>query len=373
MGEPTGLVPEPTPRSGWFRRNIIKVLMVLLAVGLVAGIGALPDQDRQTEPGEAAPTNVVVMEVVAIPALPDEFTLPAVVEPNRVVTVAAEVAARIERIPLEEGDTVEANQVAMQLNTDLIEPALRTAQAQYDRNRIEFERMESLVSENATSRQDLDNATSQLAASKATLEEAQARLERTQIVASVSGVLNKLLVEEGEYVQPGTPVAEIVETDPVKVIVNVPERDIAWFSVGREAHILVDAVEEKDPLSGTITYINTLADAQTRTTPIEVTVENRDGALRSGQIVRARLTRRVIPNAIMIPLAAVIPMEDGYAVYVENQGVAERCDVTLGVIQGDTVQILTGLTPGQNLIVQGHRFVAPDQKVNVVSETDQAL
>jgi membrane fusion protein (multidrug efflux system) len=313
------------------------------------------------------------MEVVAIPALADEFALPAVVEPNRVVTVAAEVAARVERMPLEEGDAAKAGQLLVQLNVDLIEPALRTAQAQHDRNQIEFERMQSLVSENATSRQDLDNATVQLAASKATLEEAQARLERTQIVAPVRGILNKQLVEEGEYVQPGTPVAEVVEIDPVKVVVSMPERNVAFFRVGGRAKVLVDAPNGEGPLEGTITYIDKLADPQTRTTALEITVGNEAGVLRSGQIVRAQLTRQIVDDAIMIPLAAVIPMEDGYAVYIEKDGLAKREMVTLGLIQADSVQVLEGLAPGQRLIVQGHRFVAPGQKVKVVPGLEQSL
>jgi len=68
----------------------------------------------------------------------------------------------------------------------------------------------------------------------------------------------------------------------------------------------------------------------------------------------------------MIPLLAVIPMEDGKAVYVVESGLAQRWKVTLGVIKGDRVQVIKGLRSGVRLIVSGHRFVAPGQKVNVV-------
>ncbi|MBN1360726.1 MAG: efflux RND transporter periplasmic adaptor subunit [Sedimentisphaerales bacterium] len=308
-----------------------------------------------------------VMEVVAISELADTFTLPAVIEPNRVVTVSAEVAARVETIPPQEGDPVGPGDLLIQLNKDLIEPAFHTAEAQYRRDQVELERMEALVRDNATSRQDLDDAVAKLAASKAALEEAQARLERTRIEAPAGGVLNELLVEEGEYVQPGTAVAEVVEMDPVKVRVDVPERDIAFFRVGGTAEILVGVRDER-PLTGTITYINELADRQTRSTPMEITLDNPDGLLRSGQIVRAQLTRRVIENAIMIPLLAVIPMENGYAVYVANDTQAERLDVKIDMVKGDRVRILEGLQDGQKLIVAGHRFLTPGQQVNVVSE-----
>jgi membrane fusion protein (multidrug efflux system) len=84
--------------------------------------------------------------------------------------------------------------------------------------------------------------------------------------------------------------------------------------------------------------------------------------------VQARLTRQVLQDVIMIPLLAVIPMEEGKSVYVVESSKAERREVKLGVIKGDRIQVTSGLQPGDQLIVAGHRFVAPGQNVNVVSE-----
>ena len=228
--------------------------------------------------------------------------------------------------------------------------------------------MKELVEMDATSRQDLDNATTDLASSKAQLEEVQARLERTRIHAPIAGVLNDLPVEEGEYVQTGAPVAELVETDVVKVVVEVPERDIAFFEVGQKSGIVADVKDREHTLAGVITFISELADRQTRSTRLEITVDNEAGLLRSGQIVRAQLTRRVLKDAIMVPLLAVIPMETGQAVYVVNSEEAKRREIVLDIIQGDRVQVVSGLEAGDQLIVAGHRFVAPGQKVNVVSK-----
>jgi membrane fusion protein (multidrug efflux system) len=88
--------------------------------------------------------------------------------------------------------------------------------------------------------------------------------------------------------------------------------------------------------------------------------------LHSGQIVLVRLTRQTFQNAIFIPLLAVIPMEASKSVYVVENGQAVRKDVELGVIQGDRIQILKGLDAGDQLIVQGHRFVAPGLKVTII-------
>jgi membrane fusion protein (multidrug efflux system) len=262
--------------------------------------------------------------------------------------------------------------VLVRLNADLIRPQFEVAEAQYVRDRIEFERINSLVQENATSRKELDDATRSVSASKAQWDEARARLERTKILAPSGGVLNSLPVEEGEYVQPGTPVAQVVDMQTVKVAVEVPQPDIAFFEVGQEASVVADVRGCQHTLLGKITYIDAVADEQTRSTRVEITVDNTDGLLHSGQIVQAHLLRRVLKNAIFIPLLAVIPMESGKAVYVAESGQAQRREVELGLIKADRIQVTQGLEPGDLLIVAGHRFVAPGQKIEITSQKEGA-
>jgi len=356
--------------SNWLRRNAVKAVIILAAIAILTVIMKMPAKKKDAPPTEAPPVNVTVMTVTAEPQLADTFDLPAVVEPNRIVTVSAEVGGRIERIPPEEGSKVRAGDLLVQLNTDLILPEFESAKTQVERDQIEFDRMTNLAKENAATQRDLDNATSGLAISKARLEGIRARLERTSILAPNSGVLNDLLIEEGEYIDTGKPVAQLVDTDTIKVVAEIPERDIAFFAVGEKAEVFADTKGQTRSLVGTISFISELADPQTRSTRMEIILDNKDRLLRSGQIVRVHLTRRIIKDAILIPLLAVIPMEDGMTVYVTNSAEAQRRQVKLDIIKGDRVQVTSGLEPGDQLIVAGHRFVAPGQKVNIVQQTD---
>jgi membrane fusion protein (multidrug efflux system) len=360
-------------RGGWLRRNAVKTVIVLVAVALVMAVSKMPAGKHEAPPTEAPPVNVEVMTIAAEPELDDTFDLPAVIEPNRVVTISAEVSGRIEHIGPEKGDRVGAGDSLIELNSDLLRPQFDSAKTQVQFNQIEYERMANLVEQNATARRDLDNARTQRDISKAQLDEIQARLDRTRIVAPLAGVLNNLPVEEGEYVNPGDSVAEIVEVDTVKAVVEVPENDVGFFSVGDKAEIFIPkefgVKDEEKSIVGTLTFISELADSQTRSTRVEVSLDNRQRLLRSGQIVRARLRRRVIKDAILIPLRAVIPMEEGKAVFVANSTQALRREVDLGIIKGDRVQVMKGLKPGDQLIISGHRFVAPGQTVNIVSDS----
>ena len=177
--------------KGWLRRNIVKAVIVLVAIAVLTAISKIPPRERTAPPSEVALVNVTVMPVVAQPRLADSFDLPAAIEPNRIVTISAEVEGRIEKIPREEGDTVKSGDLLIQINADLIRPLFEVAQEQVKRDTIEFERMDNFVKDNATSQRDLDDARTKLAISKANLDEVSARLERTRIFSPIPGRLGE--------------------------------------------------------------------------------------------------------------------------------------------------------------------------------------
>ena len=349
-------------------------IFAVIGTAALAGLGLLAyyisSRPEEVSPPVGTPSvNVETELVTTIPEFADDFALPGTIEPNRVVNVAAEVDGRIERILCEEGAACQAGDKLIELNTDLLKAEYDSAAARANHAAVTFKRMSNLHEQGTVPKRDLDRAQAELATADAAVAAAKARLDRAGIVAPISGVLNRVPVEEGEYVQTGAPVAQIVELDPVKAVVHVPEHDVQHMQNGAKAQISANVKGTEIDLTGTITYISKLADAQTRCTRMEITVDNPERVLHSGRIVRARLTRRILKNVIMVPLAAVIPMENGKAVYVVNGAKAIRREVTLGLIRGRKVQIVGGLEAGDRLIVAGHRFVAPGQPVQCIEDS----
>jgi len=349
---------------------VTAAVLVVAALCVKAFLVMKAKKGQEIEAVEPTPTNVEVEVVKAEAEMPDTLVLPAEVEPKQIVEVAAEVSGRIERIHFEEGETCEKGDLIVEINTDLLQAECdrAAAQAKYDEN--EYGRTKFLYEQGGdVTESELDQAISRMELSRATVATAKARLGRARILAPVGGILNSLPMDVGEYVLPGVVVAEIVDIDTVKVVVRVPESDVPFLATGEKAEVLAKVRGEEVDLSGVISYISELADEGTHSTRTEIVVDNRERVLRSGQIVQVRLTRRVLKDVIMVPLFAVIPLEEGKAVYVVEEAgstTAERRDVELGVIKGRRVQVLSGLNPGDFLIVSGHRFVAPGQRVNIV-------
>jgi membrane fusion protein (multidrug efflux system) len=380
----TSELRPPRARRKWLPK-LIPGGLVVAALGAVYGVARLPSAAPDAPAIEVPPVNVSVMHVTAAPELADTVTLSAAVEPDYVVHVAAEVAGRIEKwgerrtasewlgreyaagTTVLEGEAVTEGDVILYLNTDLLKARYDRAAAQYEYDEREWRRILDLSESGATTTNELADAKAKRDISKAALDEVARQLERAVIVAPMSGVLNKQVMKIGEYATPGDGVAEIVKLDIMKVVVDVPERDTPYLKIGDTATILIGPPHEGE-MTGNISYISELAHEGSRTTRVEIAVENREQLLRSGQIVRTRLTRRVLHDVIMIPLAAVIPLEEGKLVYVVKDGRAERRDVELGFIRARDVQAVSGLEPGDVLIVEGHRYVGPGQAVRIAGE-----
>jgi len=300
------------------------------------------------------------------------------VEPNRVVHVAAEVAGRVDKIFCTEGRRVSNGQKdkpLLKLKTDLLQAAFDSAKAQADVDETEYERMKRLHARGAAGDSELDTAAGRAAVSKAALDDARGRLERATIYPPIAGVLNRLTVELGEYVQPGQVVAEIVDADTVKVVADVPEREVHFIAKGREATVLYTFQRRPMRRTAKVTYVGKLAHERSLTTRVEIAMDNRDGKLFSGQIVKVRMVRRRLRNVIMIPIDAVLPQradEGGsvtrYIAYVVEGGKARRRDkieLDRSVVKGKRIRVVAGLRAGDRLIVRGQRYVGPDQDVRV--------
>lgn len=353
-------------------KRIVSAIVVVLTLGALTVVGLIPRVEKKRDEPPPAAVNVVVEDLKPV-ELADMIDLPGVVEPNNVVRVSGEVQGVADEVKVKDGAAVKAGELLVGLNDEMIRTEVARAEADLKNNEAQYGRIQMLYKEGAATKKELDDVLARLAMAQATLDAAQARLKRTRIYAPSAGVINRVLVRQGEFVQPGVPVAEIVDIATVKVAVQLPELDVPFFKTGAPALVIVGP-EQEAQRPGTVTYISSLADEMTRSTRMEVAVDNRDRALHTGEITKVRLTRRVINDAIMIPLLAVIPLENSYEVFVLEDGKAQPRTVEFGLFQGTRIQAVSGLKAGDRLIVSGHRLVAPGQAVSrsAASPPDEA-
>jgi membrane fusion protein (multidrug efflux system) len=213
------------------------------------------------------------------------------------------------------------------------------------------------------------------------LDAASVNLGEGTLYSPITGILDRLDVDRGEYLQPGQRVMKIVDIDQVYIELPVPEKDILYFKKGQQVDIEMSSAGQnncEDPkdvdgqtrcwFTGTITFISMTADSATRTYLVKVLVNNGSGILRPGMIVRAHLVRRDLDEAIAVPFFTLIDREQGKAVFVVEDGVARVRQVEYGTFEKGLVEIQHGLNLGDRLVLVGQRGLVDGQHVEVTQD-----
>jgi RND family efflux transporter MFP subunit len=151
--------------------------------------------------------------------------------------------------------------------------------------------------------------------------------------------------------------------------VNVPTADAAGIKVGQPATVTIaDTAQE---LQGKVTVASPATDPNSATVQVWVQVENPGHTLKAGTAVHVSIVTEIIKNAMLVPVAAILPGETGgtAVLVVDSDAIAHRRAVQLGVRQGDKVQVLTGVLPREDVVVVGGMGVDDKAKVKVVDAT----
>jgi len=353
---------------------MIVVLVVIFIV--ILGTRIMHERARLEEAKKAAlKQNIEPVSVITLTLKPrrleDKINLPAVVEPYEDVWVKAEVSGQVVEVLVQEGEAVEKGQVLIQLDDRDYKARLSRIEANYQLAKLEYERASALVRKKVMSPAELDKISAQLKDLEAQVNEVQLALNRTQIISPICCLLNETKANRGDFVGVGDPVARILQLDPVKVTVGVPESDVAAVFDLTEAEVIIEALNKRR-VKGTKVFLSRMPRTLARLYDLELRVPNPDGKILPGMFVRVDLVKAVYRQALSVPLYAVITQADRSFVYVEENGRARRRDVELGILVGWEVQVASGLKQGERVIVVGHRFLDDDQPVNVIKNVSDA-
>ena len=308
----------------------------------------------------------------------------------RSVQVRARVEGILEKRHFVEGTDVKPGQLLYTIDPLTYEAQLRDAEAELARAeaqlanaRTKESRFAPLVKEEAVSKQDYDDAVTQMKSAEAQVNSARSALDRsklnlgyTKVVATESGRIGMSQVPEGALVGKGEPtlLATIDKLDPIYVTFTIPDRDALAFrrlldsgaikeAKGDTARFLLpDGTDYKQ--AGRIDFADTQINRDTGTITLRAVLPNASPRLQPGMFIRVQLTAGERPNTVLIPQRAVLKVPNGHVAYVvsaENR--IERRDLVVGEWLKDDWIIEKGLIAGDNVVVDGVQRVQPGMPV----------
>lgn len=358
--------------------GIIPWIMVAAIVIVIVVLGGRIKEEKtrlDLAKKEAIKEEVPAVRVITLTVEPrrleDKLTLPAEVESRENLWVKNEVRGRVVQIMVEEGQILKKGEVIAKLDDRDYRTRLARIEANYKLAKLEFERYVQLSKQKIASESEKDRTEARLKDLTAQRAEARLELSRTRITSPIGGRLNELKVEVGDLLMPSQDVAQILQFDEVKVTVGVPESDVAAIFDLDEADVIIEALGNRR-VKGKKIFLSRQPRTLARLYNLELGIPNEDGRILPGMFAKVELVKEVFPSGLAIPLYAVISRGNDRFVYVEKDGRVEKRPIELGVLVGWEVHVISGLMPGERVVVVGHRFLDDGQAVSVVKNVKDA-
>src|SRR2546426_4792304 len=334
----------------------------LMALAIAAGAckkGKAGGPDPAGGGGGGAPMGMPVEVVVArSDTVRDEIAATGQIEAMQSIDLRPEVDGRIVAIMIREGQEVEQATPLFKVDDAQLKAQVAQLEAQRDLAQQALARAKDLAQQNASSTADLEKAEAEMRSAQAQYDLQRIRLERTTVRAPFAGVVGQRYVSLGDYVTNSTKLASLHTVNPQRATFQVPERFARSLSPGQAVTFRVAAIAGRDFI-GEVDFVDPVVQLPGRTILVKARVPNPRRLLQPGMFIEARLVTALRPKAVVIPEDAVVPAEGTSSVWVVVDGKADRRKVSLGVRTPGFVEVLEGGKAGEQVVTGGLELPAP--------------
>lgn len=350
-----------------------KFISLTLAAAVIGLTACSADKGKKND-SQGKEDNVPVVKVETVEARDvDQIgTYTATVDPQIINNISSNMPNRIKQILVDEGQRVSAGQKVVVLddvNTFSYETQLDNARANLKNVEVNYNRALELFKIGGGTKQQVDAMEIQLVNAKNAVAQAERALrnarENTVLTSPISGVVTARNYDPGDMTG-NLPIVTVARVQPVKIVINVTESELPYVHKGMPAVVRFDTYGD-ETFNGTVTTVMPTVDAQSRTFGVEITLPNPDSRVLPGMFGRVTLNLGRA-NRVVVPDKAVVKQQGSgnQYVYVLNaDNTVSFNQVQLGQRLGDEYELISGVEPGAQVVINGQAKLADGTKVKV--------
>ncbi|MBT8439988.1 MAG: efflux RND transporter periplasmic adaptor subunit [Gammaproteobacteria bacterium] len=343
-------------------RSFCLTIAPIIAAALLSACNQQAEDTESAQKKKRPPHPVIVQTVAAEPVAIDYSRTGTVTLRNK-ARIHAQEEGRVTHFPWFEGDRVKQGITLLRLDDTLLKAELKKAQADANQAMLDLKRINNLISKKVASREQLTSSRTRLSITQAEVEILKARLAWMDIKAPFDGVVSTRLVEAEDFVSKKTHLLTLIDPASLYVEANFSELLLGQVRQGTAVKVRIDAAGNKT-FPAIIRRIHPVLDPATRQAVVEIDFKQAIPRIHAGQFARVHFSSVAEPR-IMLPFNAVQQGRNNQFVYVLQDDKAKKVDVTSGIKKGDRIEIIEGLTPGQQVITQGFLGLSDGKKVVV--------
>lgn len=300
------------------------------------------------------------------------LSLPGNIEAVEQASLYAHVSGYLRKLYVDEGDRVTKGQLLAEIEAPDIVQEYHKAKSQYGLKETTRKRYTELLNEKVVSQQEFDNIDADADTAKARFDNAASNLAYTRITAPFAGSIARRYKYPGDLISTTTtgnqsPLFVLVNESHLRVAINVPQADLAAIHIDDPVDIRVDALPDT-AFPGKVSRLDALLDESTKTERALIDIDNPDGKLRAGMFASVSLHTAHRDHALVVPKDAQFAEGSHHFVYVvANRHITKR-EVTPGIADDASVEILKGVNPGETVVQGGLTGLTDGEAVDTIEE-----
>ncbi|MDR8523541.1 efflux RND transporter periplasmic adaptor subunit [Shewanella fidelis] len=343
------------------------ILPLLLTATLLTGCGGNQEQQKEEEkyavPVET--TTVVQGDVSSF------YSTTATLEAPQEAKVVTRVAGLIESLQVEEGDRVKKGQLLAIIDSKRQKFDLDRSQAEVEIIEQELNRLKKINNKEFFSADSMAKLEYNLQAAIAKRDLAALYVQESMIRSPIDGVIATRFVKSGNMAKEFDELFYVVNQDELYGIVHLPEQQLQHLRLGQDAEIYANKHTEQTT-HATVLRISPVVDAQSGTFKVTLSVPNKNATLKAGMFTRVELKYDTHTNVITVPYNALVNQDNEFTLYVIDGENANRRSVSLGYREADTVEVVSGIEPGEQIVIRGQQNLKDQSLVEVINSTELA-
>lgn len=349
---------------------VIGAIIIILVLGKIyvfpksenekSGGGGGGNKGGGKSSGAAIPVSV---DVVGMESIDNQIFASGTVLPNEEVNLMSEISGRLVKLNIKEGSVITKGQIIAKINDRELKAQLQKIEYNQELARKIELRQQKLLKVEAINLEEYDVTSNNIRVLDAEKEVVEAQLEKTEIRAPFSGRIGLKNISEGAYLAPGTSIATIIQSNPIKIDFTVPEKYSSNIQVGSAITFNLDG--DMFNYAARVVAVEPKVDETLRTLRIRALAQNPVGKFVPGMFVKVKAALGGEQKAVMIPTEAIVPVLKGKKVFIVKNGKAAEVMVTTGLRTEKKIQVLDGLKSGDSLITSGIMALKPNTLVRV--------
>lgn len=333
---------------------------IILAI-LVISIFQSCKESKNEEIKEIKPTKVDI-HIVSFEKFSSKIKITGELLPTEVVELKSPLSGTVMKIYFTEGQIVKKGEILVEIDHRAYKAKKKGLESQLKVAESNLQRKKELIGLGGVSAEELEKTNSEVIQLQSEIEELNILIDLSIIKAPFNGQVGMRNFSEGTFMAQGTTITKIYQNDRLKLDLNIPAKYAA--SIKKNQQIKVYSKILSDSLSAEIYAIEPGINPKNRSLKVRAMIENNEKKLYSGDFVEAIIPINYSEKAMLIPSQALISELNAHVVYILKDGISKKQIVEIGNRTSKKIQILSGVSVGDSVIITGLMKISDGQKFN---------